>query len=162
MAQRKSYNPSQKEFPETKKSSTLRAPDEDPPIPANKNRTSSLPLTEANLWMKSVIDAVHEGIQNRSSSKRPENDVRTMSSSRRSARGSVSGIESHNSSNARRRRDSREARRVESFLADTAEVAVPVESIEENDSTRSARYRLAAELDEFDETFESAGKNKPI
>ena len=69
------------------------------PLPASKeedtrnsesgNQDSVLALTEANLWMKSVIDAVHEDIQNRNRSKRVEIDAQSVSSSCQTARGSI-------------------------------------------------------------------------
>ncbi|PMD41990.1 hypothetical protein L207DRAFT_564430 [Hyaloscypha variabilis F] len=79
MAETKLSPLAQQETAEAKQSSPLPASkEEDTRNSESGNQDSVLALTEANLWMKSVIDAVHEDIQNRNRSKRVEIDAQSL------------------------------------------------------------------------------------
>ena len=109
-------------------------------------------ITESRLWMKTVIDVIHDDIQNRSDS--------LTSSSHESARVGSSRHGSTSSSSARKEKDAQGLKRIENFIADMADVALASLTIEESTATTDAKRRTAAKLDEFDEVFEGAEKSK--
>jgi hypothetical protein len=103
--------------------------------------------------MKTVIDVIHDDIQNRS-------DAQT-SSSRQSVRGGGSRRESTHSSNRERKKDLQELKRMEAFMADKAAPVLASSAIEEGTSTTNLKRRITVQLNEFDGIFEGVGENKP-
>jgi hypothetical protein len=95
--------------------------------------------------MKTVIDAIHEDIQNRS---RSEQETTSPQSSQNG---------SSHSSGAEKKKDSRELKRIESFMADATDITALIDGDIDEDA---ARRRMAEKPNEFDEMFEGAGKNK--
>jgi hypothetical protein len=121
---------------------------------ANGDQESSLELTESNLWMKSVIDVIHDDIQSRSQA---QTDSVKEGSSGSSFHGSL-GQSSKHSRTDDKTRDSCESKRIERFMADDSLPVVPIEiSTERTD----VRRRSAQKLDELDEVFKCTEKNKP-
>ena len=98
--------------------------------------------------MKTVIDAIHEDIQNRS---RSEQETTSPQSSRHG---------SSHSSRGEQKNDSREMKRIESFLVDAAKACMPAASIEGDIDEEEACRHIAENMDEIDEEVEGAGKNK--
>jgi hypothetical protein len=103
--------------------------------------------------MKTVIDVIHDDIQNRS-------DAQT-NSSRQSVRGGGSRRESTHSSNRERKKDLQEMKRMEAFMADKVAPALASSAIEEGTSTTDSKRRITVQLNEFDGIFEGVGENKP-
>jgi hypothetical protein len=95
--------------------------------------------------MKTVIDAIHEDIQKHSRS--GEETVSTSSSQYGSSQ----------YSSTEERKDAQELKRIESYMADTTD---RTPSIDGDVDEEAARRRMAEKLSEFDEVFESAGKDK--
>lgn len=106
------------------------------------------PLTESRLWMKNVIDAIHDDILFRQNDEKCK--VPARASSQKSSKITAP------SSSEKRRKDSRESARIERFIADTV---LPGPWVEGKTPDSTAEQRMEEKLAYFDEAFKGAGKS---
>lgn len=95
-------------------------------------------LTESRLWMKNVIDAIHEDITSR---RRDEKDQ--ISENNKDKESAVS---------QESKKDPKESAQIKTFMADTK---LPVLPIEDKTQVATAKRRMAEKLDEFNEAFKA-------
>jgi hypothetical protein len=124
--------------------------------------TDTTAVTESRLWMKTVIDIIHDDIQSRARTRdNTSDDAPTTVSACSSIQGRSFRQDSNQSARGEKKRDSQETNRIQNFLVDTSYTALEAAPEEECSSPEDARRRIAAQLEEFDVFFEDGGEKKP-